>query len=381
MVNNGLTNLCNISVCFPSPDNLMVKFSGRWMLGSELPETALVFKPLEADRRIELISFDSEDLVSWDTSILTFLIKILNECSRRKLRIEMDGLPEGVQRLLKLASAVPPKDSDKKSEQPFFLERVGVYTLSCFSSVKEPLSFIGETFLAFIRFITGSASYRRTDLFIFLQDCGAKALPIVTLISVLIGLILAFVGAVQLEMFGAQIYVANLVGLGMAREMGAMMTGIIMAGRTGAAFAAQIGTMQVNEEIDALKTMGISPMDFLVMPRMIALIVMMPLLCLYANFMGILGGMFVGMTMLDISFAQYLEQTRSAIDMTDFSLGLVKSIVFGIIVAMSGCLRGIQCGRSSTAVGNAATSAVVTGIVMIVIFDSLLTVIYSILGI
>ena len=197
----------------------------------------------------------------------------------------------------------------------------------------------------------------------------------------LIGLILAFVGAVQLEMFGAQIYVANLVGLGMAREMGAMMTGIIMAGRTGAAFAAQIGTMQVNEEIDALQTMGISPMDFLVMPRMIALIVMMPLLCLYANFMGILGGMFVGMSMLDISFAQYLEQTRSAIDMTDFSLGLVKSIVFGIIVAMSGCLRGIQCGRSSTAVGNAATSAVVTGIVMIVIFDSLLTVIYSFLGI
>jgi phospholipid/cholesterol/gamma-HCH transport system permease protein len=182
-------------------------------------------------------------------------------------------------------------------------------------------------------------------------------------------------------MFGAQIYVANLVGVGMAREMGAMMTGIIMAGRTGAAFAAQIGTMQVNEEIDALQTMGISPMDFLVMPRMIALIVMMPLLCLYANLMGILGGMFVGMTMLDISFAQYLEQTRSAIDMTDFSLGLVKSVVFGIIVAMSGCLRGIQCGRSSTAVGNAATSAVVTGIVLIVIFDSLLTVIYSILGI
>ena len=210
---------------------------------------------------------------------------------------------------------------------------------------------------------------------------AVAVLPIVTLISVLIGLILAFVGAVQLEMFGAQIYVANLVGLGMAREMGAMMTGIIMAGRTGAAFAAQIGTMQVNEEIDALQTMGISPMDFLVMPRMIALIVMMPLLCLYANFMGILGGMFVGMSMLDISFAQYLEQTRSAISMTDFSLGLVKSVVFGVIVAMSGCLRGIQCGRSSTAVGNAATSAVVTGIVLIVIFDSLLTVIYSFLGI
>jgi phospholipid/cholesterol/gamma-HCH transport system permease protein len=359
----------------------MIKFSGRWTLGSELPSDSQIFKSLEADRRIEFISFDSAELVSWDTSILTFLIKILDECSRRKLRVEMDGLPEGVQRLLKLSSAVPPKASVGTAKKSSFFERIGLAAISTFGSAREPLSFIGETFLAFMRFVRGRASYRRTDLFIFIQDCGAKALPIVTLISVLIGLILAFVGAVQLEMFGAQIYVANLVGLGMAREMGAMMTGIIMAGRTGAAFAAQIGTMQVNEEIDALQTMGISPMDFLVMPRMIALIVMMPLLCLYANFMGILGGMFVGITMLDISFAQYLEQTRSAIDVTDFSLGLFKSVVFGVIVAMSGCLRGIQCGRSSTAVGNAATSAVVTGIVMIVIFDSLLTVIYSILGI
>jgi phospholipid/cholesterol/gamma-HCH transport system permease protein len=376
-----MTDTCKISVSLSHEKNLKVTLSGKWLLNSELPAVEQIIKPLESNPHVESISFESSEIVSWDTSILTFLIKIINESTNRKLRFEMGGLPEGVQRLLKLASAVPPKDSDKKAKQPSFLERVGVYTISSFSSVKEPLSFIGETFLAFIRFVTGRASYRRSDLFIFIQDCGAKALPIVTLISVLIGLILAFVGAVQLEMFGAQIYVANLVGLGMAREMGAMMTGIIMAGRTGAAFAAQIGTMQVNEEIDALQTMGISPMDFLVMPRMIALIVMMPLLCLYANLMGILGGMFVGMTMLDISFAQYLEQTRSAIDMTDFSLGLVKSVVFGIIVAMSGCLRGIQCGRSSTAVGNAATSAVVTGIVLIVIFDSLLTVIYSILGI
>ena len=376
-----MTDTCKISVSLSHEKNLKVELSGKWILNSELPAVEQIFKPLESNSSIESISFESSEIISWDTSILTFLIKINNECTNRKLRFEMDGLPEGVQRLLKLASAVPPKDSDKKAKQPSLLERVGVYTISSFISIKEPLSFIGETFLAFIRFVTGRASYRRSDLFIFIQDCGAKALPIVTLISVLIGLILAFVGAVQLEMFGAQIYVANLVGLGMAREMGAMMTGIIMAGRTGAAFAAQIGTMQVNEEIDALQTMGISPMDYLVMPRMIALIVMMPLLCLYANFMGILGGMFVGMSMLDISFAQYLEQTRSDISMTDFSLGLVKSVVFGVIVAMSGCLRGIQCGRSSTAVGNAATSAVVTGIVLIVIFDSLLTVIYSFLGI
>ena len=156
------------------------------------------------------------------------------------------------------------------------------------------VSFLGETSLAFIRLFTGKARFRRVDLVLFIQECGAQALPIVSLISVLVGLILAFVGAVQLRLFGAQIYVADLVGIGMTREMGAMMSAIIMAGRTGAAYAAQLGTMQVNEEIDALETLGLSPVEFLVLPRTLALILMMPLLCLYADFMGILGGGFIG---------------------------------------------------------------------------------------
>jgi len=163
--------------------------------------------------------------------------------------------------------------------------------------------------------------------------------------------------------------------------MGAMMTAIIMAGRTGAAFAAQLGTMQVNEEIDALRTLGISPIDFLVLPRMIALVLMLPLLCLYANLMGILGGAMVGVGMLDLSVVQYFNETRDAIRLTDFMAGLFKSGVFGILIALSGCLRGMQCGRSSSAVGLAATSAVVTGIVAIVVADAVLTVIYDLLGI
>jgi phospholipid/cholesterol/gamma-HCH transport system permease protein len=167
----------------------------------------------------------------------------------------------------------------------------------------------------------------------------------------------------------------------MAREMGAMMTAVIMAGRTGAAFAAQLGTMQVNEEVDALRTMGISPMEFLVLPRMLALIFMLPLLCLYAVFMGILGGALVGVTMLDIAPLEYFYQTRDAVQMMDFVVGLIKSAVFGVLVALSGCLRGMQCGRSASAVGDAATSAVVTGIVAIVVSDGLLTVIYDLLGI
>jgi phospholipid/cholesterol/gamma-HCH transport system permease protein len=243
------------------------------------------------------------------------------------------------------------------------------------------MSFIGEAFIAFTKLLRGKARFRRSDFTLLLQECGAQALLIVSLISVLIGLILAFVGAVQLRMFGAQIYVADLVGIAMVREMGAMMAAIIMAGRTGAAFAAQLGTMQVNEEIDALTTMGISPMEFLVLPRMLALILMMPLLCLYADLMGILGGAIVGIGMLDLSLSQYFHQTQAALDLTNVAIGLFKSVVYGILIAVSGCLRGMQCGRSASAVGAAATSAVVTAIVLIIVSDGLFAVICNALGI
>jgi phospholipid/cholesterol/gamma-HCH transport system permease protein len=262
-----------------------------------------------------------------------------------------------------------------------FLSRVGASAVEFAQSSGEMLAFIGEAFLAFIKLLVGKARFRRSELFLIIQECGAQALPIVSLISFLVGLILAFVGAVQLKMFGAQIYVADLVGIAMAREMGAMMTGIIMAGRTGASFAAQLGTMEVNEEIDALKTMGISPMEFLVLPRMLALVIMMPLLCLYADLVGILGGVFVGVSMLDLSFSQYFTQTLAALDLTDFGIGIFKSAIYGVLIALSGCLRGIQCGRSASAVGVAATSAVVTAIVAIIVSNGIFAVITNMLGI
>jgi phospholipid/cholesterol/gamma-HCH transport system permease protein len=208
------------------------------------------------------------------------------------------------------------------------------------------------------------------------QECGAQALPIVTLICFLVGAILAFIGAVQLGKFGAQIYVADLVALAMALEMGAMMTAIIMAGRTGAAFAAQLGTMTVNEEIDALTTLGLSPMEFLVVPRMLALVTMMPLLTLYGNLLGILGGGLIGLTVLNISPTEYFHETRAALTLGAFAQGLIKSGVYGMLVALAGCLRGMQCGRSAAAVGQAATSAVVTGIVCIITASAVLTVIF-----
>src|SRR4029079_12126835 len=242
------------------------------------------------------------------------------------------------------------------------------------------LAFLGEASIAFARLLVGRARYRRSDLLIILQEVGAQALPIVSLISFLVGVILAYVGAVQLRQFGAQIYVADLVGIGMTREMGARAAAVIMAGRSGAAFAAQLGTMQVNEEIDALTTLGISPIEFLVLPRILALALMMPLLCLYADLLGLLGGLAVGVGMLDVGVTEYYVRTAEAISIADCVAGLLKASTFGILIAVAGCLRGIQCGRSSAAVGAATTSAVVTGIVLIIVSDALTTVIFDLIG-
>jgi phospholipid/cholesterol/gamma-HCH transport system permease protein len=287
-----------------------------------------------------------------------------------------------VQGLLNLAYAVPERAGVRREKvRTSLLEQIGEEVYVFWQGTQEVFAFIGEATVAFGRLLSGKARFRRRDLFVAIEECGIQALPIVSLISLLVGLILAFVGSIQLSMFGAQIYIANLVGIGVLREMGAIMTGVIMAGRTGAAFAAQLGTMQTNEEIDALKTLGIPPMEFLVLPRMIALTVMMPLLCLYSDFMGILGGLIVGVTVLDLNFWAYYNQTTDAVRLNDMWVGLFMSAVFGILIAVTGCLRGLQCERSASAVGKATTSAVVTAIVSIVIATAIITVLCNILGI
>ena len=266
-------------------------------------------------------------------------------------------------------------------DPPSFLARVGNRSIASYISLSEMLHFLGEVTLALVKLAKMRARYRTTDLFLIIQECGPQALPIVTLISFLVGAILAFVGAVQLQQFGAQIYVADLVGIAVVRDMGAMMTGIIMAGRTGAAFAAKLGTMKVTQEIDALITLGFSPLEFLVLPRVIALFLMMPLLCLYSNLMGILGGAAVGLWMLDLSLTTYYHQTVNAISLTALFGGVFKSVIYGVLIALSGCLRGIQCGASAAAVGEATTSAVVTSIVFIVAACGVLSVIFHIIGV
>jgi phospholipid/cholesterol/gamma-HCH transport system permease protein len=363
-----------LNVTTPAADTLLLKLSGEWKITETLPSTSDVEKSLDSDKGIRRLTFDTKDLGGWDSGLLTFLIKIFETCSKTKIEVVKEGLPEGVRRLIDLATAVPERaGARKEAKKEAFFSMVGGKAVDFYRSFLDILGFLGESSVAFTRLLRGKASFRRSDLTLLLQECGGQALPIVSLISLLVGLILAFVGAIQLKLFGAQVYVADIVAIAMVRVMGAIMTGIIMAGRTGAAFAAQIGTMQVNEEIDALETMGISPVEFLVLPRMIALIVMMPLLCLYADLMGILGGLIVGVGMLDINPIEYLNRTQETLTLTTLWIGLFHSAVFGVLVALSGCLRGMQCGRSASDVGYAATSAVVTSIVSIIVATAIIT--------
>jgi phospholipid/cholesterol/gamma-HCH transport system permease protein len=372
----------NLSFSLSPEGDLFLHVSGDWRIGQQLPSIEAVDEKLTSGSKILRVLFDTKELKSWDSGLLTFLTKLIARCSEKRILLDKGGLPQGVQRLLALATAVPErKGARKEAKREPYLSVVGARAIEFYRTSIEMLSFIGEAFLAFIKFLRGRASFRRVDLFLLLQECGAQALPIVSLISILVGLILGFVGAIQLKMFGAQIFVADVVAIGMVRVMGAIMTGIIIAGRTGAAFAAQLGTMEVNEEIDALKTLGVSPMEFLVLPRMVALIVMMPLLCLYADLLGILGGLIVGVGMLDLGLMQYLNETRSAVTLTNLWIGLFHSAVFGVLIALSGCLRGMQCGRSAEAVGYATTSAVVTSIISIIIATAIITFGCQVLGI
>jgi phospholipid/cholesterol/gamma-HCH transport system permease protein len=371
-----------IKITTPTNDTLCLRLSGDWRIGQSIPSLEKMEKRLESDPKIQKITFDTSEIADWDSSLLTFLMDIHNECSKRNNAVDTDGLPIGVQKLIALATAVPERKGARRQiiRDPF-LVRIGALSITLWQAASELLVFIGEAVVAFLKFLVGKASFRRSDLTLLIQECGVDALPIVILISFLVGLILAFVGAVQLMMFGAQIYVANLVGIAMIRVLGAVMAGIVMAGRTGAAFAAQLGTMQVNEEIDALKTMGVSPMEFLVLPRMIALVLMMPLLCVFADLMGVLGGMIVGVGLLDIGFIQYVNQTKAALNLNHFFIGIFQAGVFGVLVAMAGCLKGMECGRSASAVGDATTSAVVTSIVAITVATAIITVVCNVLGI
>jgi phospholipid/cholesterol/gamma-HCH transport system permease protein len=364
----------------PREDAAALVLAGEWLLEEAPPAIQELLQAIARAAPARLV-LDCSALGEWDSALVSALRACRRRCEELGIQADLSGAPPGALRLLALADAVRPHTQQPAAAPGALVQLLsGAPLREAWTGLLSTFAFTGELAIAFARLLSGRARMRALDVLWFVQQAGPRAIGIVTLISVLVGMILAYLGSVQLRQLGAQVYVADLVALGMVREMGALMTGVIMAGRTGAAYAAQLGTMQTRDEIDAIETLGIPPMEFLVLPRIIALVLVMPLLCIYSNVLGMLGGASVAMAM-DVTWGQYVAGTRDAVNLTHIATGVAKSVVFGLLIAACGCRAGIQCGKSSEAVGQATTVAVVRAIVWLVVADAVFNIAYQRLGI
>ncbi len=356
-------------------DVLEVTLEGAWRLGEATPRWSSVVGTA-APKGVRL---RAEGVSHWDTSLVVFVGEASKWCADAGIGCDVAPLPDRM-RLLGGQFAKSLVTGDRNDHSRSLFVEVGLATRGAMAQAREFLGFIGECWLAAKKLVSGQAGFRWHDCISEMQKCGAMALPIVSLISFLVGITLAYSGAIVLRRFGGDIWVADLIGVAMTREMGAMMAGIVLAGRTGAAYAAEIGSMKSNEEIDALTVLGISPVRFLVLPKVLAVGLMMPLLALYANCLGILGGMMVAYVDLGIPPAAYWIEMLTIVDLPDVTVGVIKSIVYGLIVGLSGCLRGLQSENNAAGVGQSATSAVVTGILYIIVADAIFAILFQAIG-
>ena len=352
-----------------------VLLEGEWTLQGGTPRWAGVL----GRERPKAVRVRADAVTHWDTSLVAFLGEAKSWCDGAGVGCDLGPLPEkmrvlGGQFAQSLVAGARPDHSRS------LLVDVGLATGDALRQGRDLLGFIGDCWLGAKRLVAGQAGFRWNDCLGEMQKCGAMALPIVSLISFLVGVTLAYSGAIVLRRFGGDIWVADLIGVAMTREMGAMMVGVVLAGRTGAAFAAEIGSMKANEEIDALTVLGISPVRFLVLPRVLAVGLMMPLLALYANCLGIIGGMAVAYAALDIPFAAYWVEMLTIVDLPDVAVGIIKAVVYGLIVGLAGCRRGLQAESNAAGVGHAATSAVVTAILFIILADAIFAVLFNAIG-
>jgi phospholipid/cholesterol/gamma-HCH transport system permease protein len=356
-------------------DRLDVALVGSW----QITDRRLRWSEVLGDRHPEQVRVREGELEQWDSSVLLFLFEAQEACRVAGATCDLTALPERMRHLLEqLAKAHGASHPADRTES--FLTTVGLASLDTVRKGDEISRFVGECTLSMIDVLRRPRHFRWRDCLHEMQQCGAMALPIVSLISFLVGVTLAYTAAIVLRQFGGDIWIADLIGLSMVREMGAVMTAVVLAGRTGAAYAATLGNMKANEEIDALETLGISSVQFLVLPRMVALAIMMPLLSLYSNALGILGGMVVAMGLLAIPPTAYWVEMQTIVDMSDIMVGVIKGGAFGVIVGLAGCLRGLQAERSAVGVGRAATSAVVTAILLLIIADAIFAVLFNVLN-
>lgn len=355
-------------------NTLVIALAGDFCGYNNEKATAEFLKQVQTAKQI---TFQTGNLGQWDSTLVVILFRLALQAQKKRININWDSLPPNLHELVRLAltkNVTPPQEPQPEAT---FLAAFGAWGIAIYGSIVKGLHFTAKAFRSFGRLLSGCAVMRKVDFLFALEACSYKALGIVCIVSFMVGLILAYVGSIQLQNFGAQIYVASLVAIGMTRIMGAIMAGIVMAGRTGASYAATIGTMQVNEEIDALKTMGISTTDFLVLPRLTALIITMPFLTLLSDTMGIIGGAIVGVFTLGIPYQEYWKYTYNALHLTNFWVGIFHGFVYGWIISLCGCYYGIYCGRNADSVGVATTQAVVSSIVWMIVVTGFLTVIFQ----
>lgn len=358
----------------------LITLSGEWIAQTgttpDFPNNGLASatkgKPLE---------FSTDGLGRWDTSLISFLWELKRDARQADLSVSAETLPDSARKLLDLLPEIPPDAHAPPPHHFAPVTAVGQFTLDTLNEIGCVSEMGVATAKGGLAALLGKGMMRTIDLMSDVRAAGPTALVIVGVVNFLVGAILAFVGAVQLHKFAADIYVASLVGIAMVREMSAVMTAIIMAGRTGGAYAARISTMQGNEEIDALTVFGIPVASYLILPSVLALILTMPLLYLYGCLIGMFGGFFVSYIMLNVTPLGYFHETLYAVALSQFVFGFIKSIVFGGFIGLTSCRIGLKAGRSAADVGIAATRAVVVGIVGVIAIDAIFAVIANVLDI
>ncbi|MDR9502469.1 MAG: MlaE family lipid ABC transporter permease subunit [Desulfurivibrionaceae bacterium] len=326
------------------------------------------------------IIIDASGLVRLDTAGAWLLFRLAERGRRAGREVTLSGLAAKHASLFELVSAHPPAQAVRP---PYHnpLERLGMRAVEEGRTALQFLSFTGETALALVRMITSARRFRWQDMAANIESAGFQALPIIGLLTFLIGVVISYQGGVQLQQYGASIYITDLVALSMTREFAPLITAILVAGRTGSAYTAQIATMQVTEEIDAIRVLGLDPVELLVLPKLAAMLIVMPLLTLYADFLGILGGMLMAGLMLDVSSTAFLERLPDALTMESYLIGISKAPVFAVIIVMVGCYQGFMAKGSAENVGERTTSSVVLAIFLVIIADALFSVVFSWLGI
>src|SRR5512142_51771 len=341
------------------------------------------------DRRIEALEwprageviFDMAAVSALDTSGAWLLHRTTVALSARGIATGFEGLrPEGLALMRLVSSGTPGPEAAQRPKRPSALAVIGFKAWADLRNARDFIAFVGQTFTILLRSLAQPRRIRWRTVLHNVQTAGFEALPITGLLSFLMGIVIAYQGAEQLERFGANIYVADLVGLSMVRELSPMLTAIIVAGRSGSAYAAQIGTMKVTEEIDALRTIGVGQLEWLVLPKVLALVIALPLLTVYTDVMGVLGGMVMARAQLDVSFGAFLGQLDNAISLSSYLSGIGKTPVFAVIIALVGCYQGFQVGGSADSVGRQTTVSVVQSIFLVILTDAMFSLVFSKVG-